>query len=399
MISAQWGAYMEQYTAKQEERRDVHKYSLVFPMAYILRIGMEHRAELQDYIDTVIAREGSDIHLVSGTKPLFRVRRELIPFIQKEPLTAEDVYTFLRLLLATRVEEVATELKERKQLLFSYRHATKQGIEVNFRVNTYLERGAPAIALRLINETDRTVEELRLPPLLKHVLHEPSGLFLIAGPAGNGKSTTLAAMVNYCNTSLRKHLLTIEDPIEFIFKNKKSVITQREVPDDVATFRLALDNALRADADVLMIGEMREVETMRAVMTAAEVGHLVLSTVHAGNVVGVVHRIIDAFPDTQQQQIALQLADSLIGICSIRLLPDTSGGLVPACELLFGNSAARNLIRERRFASLATVIQTGREEGMVSLEQSIAELVKTNAITMETGRLHATDEQALLKYL
>ncbi len=360
---------------------------------------MQYTEELQDYINTVITRSASDIHLIVNSKPLFRVKRELTPFIQKEVLTEQDTLSFLALILKTDVKQAETEIRQRKHLLFSYRHKTMQDATVNFRVTAYLEQGNIAVAMRLIEETERTLEELNLPLILKNVMREPHGLFLVVGPAGNGKSTTLAAMVNHCNTTQRKHILTIEDPVEFIFHDKKSVITQREVPFDTPTFRSGLDSALRADADILMIGEMRETATMQAVMTAAEVGHLVLSTVHASHAHGVVHRIVDSFPPDHQQQIAYQLAESLLGICSIHLLPRTSGGLIPACEVLFNTNAVANLIREGRVASIKTVIETGREEGMISLEHSLADLVKRNEILLETARLYARDEQVLMKHL
>ena len=360
---------------------------------------MEYTKELQDYVDTVVAREGSDIHLITGTKPLFRVKRELLPFIQKETLKPEDTMAFLAQMLKIPVADAAVNIRDKKHLLFSYKHKTRNDREINFRITAYLEKATVAIAMRLIEETERTIDELNLPPILKNVMREPYGLFLMVGPAGNGKSTTLAAMVSHCNNSQRRHILTIEDPIEFIFSNKKSVITQREVPFDADTFRSALDSALRADADILMVGEMRETTTIKTVMTAAEVGHLVLSTIHANSAIGVVHRIIDSFPSDQQQQVAYQLAGSLLGVCSVRLLPRVAGGLVPACEILFNTTAVANLIRERRVASLKSVIETGREEGMVSLEQTLAELVKNDEISLEVARIHASDEQTLMKNL
>ena len=360
---------------------------------------MEYTEEMQDYVDTVITRAGSDIHLISNTKPLFRVKRELVPFIQKEVLTKENTMAFAAIILKSNPAQTAARIYEQKHILTSYQHTSRIGKNVNFRVNIYLERNAVAIAMRLIEETEKTIDELGLPPILKNVMQEPHGLFLVVGPAGNGKSTTLASMINHCNNTRRRHILTIEDPIEFIFKDKKSVITQREVPFDTPTFRAGLDNALRADADILMIGEMRETATMRTVMTAAEVGHLVFSTIHANNATGVVHRIVDSFPPEQQSQIAHQLAGSLLGVCSIRLLPRISGGLVPACEILFNTGASANLIRENRVASLQSVIETGREEGMISLNQSLADLVKRNEISLETARIFAPDERSLMKNL
>ena len=360
---------------------------------------MEHKKDLQDYIDTLVSRAGSDIHIIVGSKPMFRVQRELVPFIQKEVITQEDVLAFFQIIAGADIGELEALLREQKHLMLSYAHTSAGDKEVNFRVTVYYEMGNIAIAMRLIQETERTIEELNLPVMLKEVMQEPSGLFLVVGGTGNGKSTALAAMVTHCNEALRKHILTIEDPIEFIFKDRKSVITQREVPRDAVSFRSALDSALRADADILMIGEMREIETMKAVMTAAEVGHLVLSTVHANSTYGAVNRIMDSFPPAQQQQIAHQLAGSLLGVCSVRLLPRVSGGLIPACEILINTNAVSNLIRERRIESIKTTIQTGKEEGMVSLEQSLADLVKRGEIALEVATLHASNEQVLSRYL
>ena len=360
---------------------------------------MEYEKDLQDYIDTLVAREGSDIHLIVGNKPMFRVHRELIPFIQKEVITEEDSHGFFRVITASFASSAEKVLEEKKSLMYSYSHTLSGGATVNFRVTIYYEMGNIAIAMRLVQETERTIEELNLPAVLKEVMLEPNGLFLVVGATGNGKSTTLASMVTHCNNTMRKHILTIEDPIEFIFKDRKSIITQREVPWDTPTFRAALDSALRADADILMLGEMREIETMRAGMTAAEVGHLVLSTVHANSTYGAVNRIVDSFSAAQQRQIAHQLAGSLLGVCSIQLLPRTSGGLVPACEILINTGAVANLIREGRIESIKSAIQTGKEEGMVSLEQSLADLVRKNEIALETAKLHATSEQVLARYL
>ena len=360
---------------------------------------MEYAKELQDFIDTLMIRGGSDIHIITGTKPLFRVQRELTPFIQKEVITEEDTKEFFRIITGSHIENAEETLKKERNLMFRYTHTTKNNKQVNLRITVYIEMGNIAIAMRLIQESEQTLEELNLPSILKEVMHEPNGLFLIVGATGNGKSTALAAMLAHCNNTLRKHILTIEDPIEFVFKKRKSTITQQEIPWDAPSFRSALDTALRTDTDILMIGEMREIETMRAVMTAAEVGHLALSTVHANSAYGAVHRIIDSFPPEQQRQIAHQLAGSLLGVCSIRLLPRISGGLIPACEILINNDAVANLIREGRVESIKSTIQTGKEEGMISIEQYLADLVKRNEVALEVATLHASNEQTLARYL
>ena len=360
---------------------------------------MDFRNELNEYIVTLISRSASDLHLVVNSKPLFRADREIIPFIQKEVLTETDTEGFLAILLGKPVDTARELLKEKKHILFSFSHTVKDGVTVNFRGTAYLERKRIAIALRLVPLSERTIVDLNLPTILESVTKEPQGLFLVVGPAGNGKSTTMAAMINQINKTSRQHILTIEDPVEFVFKNNEAVITQREIPRDALTFRSALDSALRADADILMIGEMREVETMQAVMTAAEVGHLVFSTVHANSAAQTIDRIIDSFPVGQQQQIAIQLSAALLGVCSIRLLPRISGGLIPACEILLNTNAIANLIREKRTAGIETVIQTSREDGMVSLEQALANLVRGNEIDLRTAQRFSRDDRILSKYL
>ena len=359
---------------------------------------MNYEAELSDYIEALSVRNGSDIHLISDIKPAFRVDRELIPFVQKEPLTKNDVEGFFNV-ISKNTERGLDFLQDNKSLKLRYTFTTQNGNVLNFRVTAYIEKGNIAIAMRAIQTKIPLIEELNLPPILKNIMAEPSGLFLVVGAAGHGKSTTLASMLEYCNNTYRKHIITIEDPIEFLFESKKSIISQREVPDDAESFRGALDTSLRADADILMIGEMRETETMRSVMTAAEVGHLTLSTIHANSTYSTVFRIIDSFEANQQRQIANQLASSLIGICSIRLLPKVSGGLVPACEILLNTPATANLIRENRIQSIKSAIQTGKEEGMISLEQSLATLVKDSMITLETAQLYAENTSLLQKYL
>ena len=282
--------------------------------------------------------------------------------------------------------------------MFSYFH-TIDDKEYNFRGAAYTSRGNISIALRLVPDAKKTLEELNLPSILGNMMSEPNGLFLIVGPAGHGKSTTLAAMIQHINTTKRKNIITIEDPAEFLFRDSMCSIMQREVPADVLTFGEALNHALRADIDILMVGEMREIDTIRTVITAAEAGHLVLSTIHANSSSQTVNRIIDSFTAQQQPQIRNQISLSLLGVLSIRLLPTINGGLVPACEILINNNAVANLIREGRIQSIDTVMQTSRDEGMVSMDQSIAELVKTGRITLETARMHSSNEKELNRYL
>ena len=358
---------------------------------------MDYKAEMKDYVRSVQTYEASDLHLVTGLQPMFRVHRALRTFVQKPKLSAPDVEEFLK--IVTSNADAVEYLKEKKNILFSFTFTEPSGEKINFRGAAYLQQRQIAIALRLVGKARKTLADLSLPAVLATVVEEPQGLFLVVGPAGHGKSTTLAAMIQSVNESTRKNILTIEDPIEFIFESKQSVIHQREVPGDVGSFREALDHALRADADVLMVGEMREIETMQTVVTAAEIGHLILSTVHANSASQTVTRIIDSFPAQQQNQIRNQLSQALLGVFSMRLLPRKSGGLIPAYEFMVNTPAISNLIRENRISGIDTAIQTGKHEGMVSLDQSLAELVKKGEISLEAARLQSTNERAFNKYL
>lgn len=362
---------------------------------------MEYRKELFEYIETLVARNASDLHLISDAKPTFRVYRELNPFIQKEALIESDVESFLGLITENlNLDSQPLEyLKKNKKLLFSYKHKTSSEKILNFRCTAYLEGGRVAIAMRLIHLIEKSLEDLNLPPILGKVMESPQGLFLVTGPSGNGKSTALAAMINHLNNVAKKHILTIEDPIEYIFSNKKSIITQLEIPSDGNDFRSSVDLSLRTDSDVIMIGEMREVETIKAMMTAAEVGHLALSTVHSNSAYSTIDRIVDSFEAGKQKQIANQLSGSLLGVCSIRLLPRISGGLIPACEILLNNNAVSNLIREGRTAAILTAIQTGSDQGMISLEKSLADLVKKGEITLDVAHKNAPDKRLVERYL
>jgi twitching motility protein PilT len=246
-----------------------------------------------------------------------------------------------------------------------------------------------SVALRLIPNTIKTFEELSLPPVLETFCQLQQGFFLVVGPVGQGKSTTLAAMVERINQTRTEHIITIEDPIEYTFESKNSVINQREVEIDTKSFHAALRSAFRQDIDVVMVGEMRGPETMSAAVTAAETGHLVLSTLHTNNAAQTIDRIIDTFPEGQQDQIRLQLASSLAGIFSQRLVPRISGGLIPAYELLINNDAVANLIREKRSHEINAVIETGSESGMIDMNRNLADLVRRGEVTPENALARA----------
>ncbi|MBV9159310.1 MAG: PilT/PilU family type 4a pilus ATPase, partial [Candidatus Kaiserbacteria bacterium] len=268
-----------------------------------------------------------------------------------------------------------------------------------FRGNAFFQRGTISIVLRLIPKAIKTVQELNLPEVLTSFARRSQGFFLVVGPVGQGKTTTLASLIELINTERMEHIVTIEDPIEYIFEPKQSLIDQREVKIDTKDFETALISAFRQDIDVLLVGEMRSHETMAAAVTAAETGHLVFSTMHTNDAAQTVERIIDAFPAGQQDQIRLQLSASLAGIFSQRLIPRISGGLIPAYELLINTKAVSNLIREKRTHELNTVIETGSTEGMIDMNRSLAELVNRGEITQETAYEYSLNPNVLDKLL
>jgi twitching motility protein PilT len=350
--------------------------------------GVDYARELDDLFDIVMAENGSDIHLTTGSHPIIRVAGSLIPLVKKPVLSQKDMVGFIHVLLDDAQAEEFFEKKE-----FDYSHAAKDG--VRFRGNAFYQKGEISIALRHIPNNIRTFAELNLPPILQIFTERPQGFFLCVGPVGQGKSTTLAAMVELINTSRSEHIVTIEDPIEYIFQPKKCLIEQREVGIDTADFHTGLHSAFRQDVDVIMVGEMRGPETIGTAVTAAETGHLVLSTLHTNNAAQTIDRIIDSFPEGQQDQIRLQLSGSLAGIFSQRLIPRISGGLVPAYELLINNAAVGNLIRERRTHEIQTVIETGLEQGMIDMNRSLVELVQRGEVTVENAFAYSTNPKGL----
>lgn len=351
-------------------------------------MAVNYARELEDIIDIVINENGSDIHLSVGTHPTIRVSGSLIPLIKKPVLSGADVTEFIKVLLnPIQFAEFTTK----KEVDFSYEYHNG----IRFRGNGFYQRGGISLALRHIPNVIRSTAELGLPPILDSFTQRPQGFFLCVGPVGQGKSTTLAAMIELINVNRAEHIVTIEDPIEFIYEPKKSLIDQREIRVDTADFHTALHSAFRQDVDVIMVGEMRGPETIATAVTAAETGHLVLSTLHTNNAAQTIDRIIDTFPAGQQDQIRIQLAGSLLGIFSQRLIPRIAGGLVPAYELLINNNAVSNLIRERRTHEIQTVIETGSESGMIEMNRSLAELVHKGDITVENAFAHSLNPKGL----
>lgn len=336
---------------------------------------MNYESELDDLIMTLVKETGSDLHLTVGSFPTVRINRELIPLTRKTELTAEDTLGFLRQMVG---EKTLTNFVVTQELDFSFEHRK----EYRLRGNASFQHGVISIALRLVPKV-KGIAELNLPDQVVQITREKQGFFLVVGPVGQGKSTTLAAMISLINSESKRHIVTIEDPIEFRFDQDKSLIEQREVGVDTKGFNDALVHVFRQDADVIMIGEMRDKETIATAVTAAETGHLVLSTLHTNSAAQTIDRIIDSFPGDQQDQIRLQLASSLIGVLSQRLVPRISGGLVPAVELLLNTPAVANLIRERRTHEIDVLIETGSQEGMIDLDRYLANLVRTGEVSKD----------------
>lgn len=351
-------------------------------------MAVDYKKELELLIQTVVTEHGSDLHLSVGNHPTIRVSGSLIPLVRKPILTDTDVMEFAEVLV--RPDRLA-RLKTREEVDFSYENVSK----IRFRGNAFYQKGHPSIVLRLIPNVILTLEELNLPPILESFTERPQGFFLCVGPVGQGKSTTLAAMVNRINQKRSDHIVTIEDPIEYVYTPQKAMIDQREVGIDTATFETALHSAFRQDVDVILVGEMRSPETIATAVTAAETGHLVYATLHTNDAAQTINRIVDSFPGSQQDQIRTQLASSLIAIFSQRLIPRIAGGLVPAYELLINNNAVANLIREKRAHEIYSVIETGLENGMIDMNRSLAQLVQRGEITVENAFLHSSNPKGL----
>lgn len=343
---------------------------------------VDYGQKLNELLLTTARQGSSDLHLAVGRRPTLRIDGALIPLQKEAILTPEMVEGLVMKLLSDKQKE--TFLKD-KQVDFSYTFEDK----ARFRVNVFFQRGYMAAALRLIPAQIKTVESLNLPPILHDFTKLSQGFVLVVGPAGHGKSTTLASLIDEINHARSEHIITIEDPIEYLFVQDRSIISQREVGIDTPTFNDALRSVLRQDPDILMIGEMRDPETISTALTAAETGHLVFSTLHTNSASQTIDRIIDSFPADQQGQVMSQLSSVLVGIVSERLIPRVDGGRVPATEIMLANSAVRNLIRERKIYQIDLVIETSLQEGMVSLNRSLANLVKQNIISLENAETYS----------
>lgn len=322
----------------------------------------------------LIGQQGaSDLHLVVGKPPMFRIDGRLIPLTQEGLLTGTDTAGLADVLMT---ENNKKELLDEDQVDFSYNFEDK----ARFRTNIFFQKGFTSITMRFVSEHIRGLEELGMPTTLYDFTQYTQGLVLITGPVGHGKSTTLAAIIDYINRTQDKHIITIEDPIEYVYTQDRCIINQREIGRDAKSFPQALRAVFREDANVVLLGELRDLETISTVMTAAETGHLIFATLHTNDTSQTVDRIIDVFPAHQQNQIRSQLANVLLGVVSQRLIPQIGGGRVPAVEIMLKNHAVENLIRENKSFQIDSVIETSLKEGMISLDRSLADLVQKGMV-------------------
>jgi twitching motility protein PilT len=350
------------------------------------------KLKIENFLEEVIKKDSSDLHLTVGVPPMLRIDGALKAIEGVRALTDKDVKD----LTFSILDDVQKDILERdKEVDFSFTY----GDLARFRANAYHQKGNVGLALRLIPVSIRNLTQLGMPKIVDKFTEYPRGLVLVTGPTGSGKSTTLAAMVDKINKERACHIITVEDPIEYTHNHDKSIIEQREVHYDTRSFAAALRSVLREDPDVVLVGEMRDLETIAAAITIAETGHLVFATLHTNNAAQSVDRMIDVFPPHQQQQIRVQLSNILQGIVSQRLIPSIGGGRVAAAEILVVTPAVRNIIREQKTHQLEAVIQTGASEGMQAMDRTLASLIKTGRITLEEAKGYAIDIKELERLL
>ncbi len=350
------------------------------------------KGQLEFLLEETVKRKASDLHIQVGLPPILRIDGALAAIANTEALNERSVEGIIYNILDADQKQI---LLKDKEFDFSFSF----GDQARFRVNAFFERGNLAGAFRLIPNEIKNLQQLGMPAIVETFSEYPRGLVLVTGPTGSGKSTTLAALIDKINNEKSKHILTIEDPIEFTHKSKRSVVVQREIRYDTFSFAAALRSALRQDPDVVLIGEMRDLETISSAITIAETGHLVFATLHTNNAAQTVDRIIDVFPAHQQPQIRSQLANVLQAICAQRLMPANNGGRVIASEILITNSAMRNIIREGKTHQLDAVIQTGIDQGMQTMDRNLAKLVQTGVVSYDVAKEYASDLNELERIL
>jgi len=343
---------------------------------------INYTEQIKELLELTIREQASDLHISVGHPPTLRVAGKLIPLIKMKKLTPSDTQNLVFALLN---DEQKQRILAVKDIDLSYNFEKK----ARFRVNVFFQRGSISCTLRFIPSKIPNLEELNLSPVLHNFTKASQGFVLITGPSSHGKSTTLAALIDEINHSRFDHIITIEDPIEYIFEDDKSIIDQREVYQDSLSFERALRSTFRQDPDVIMVGEMRDPETIATAITAAETGHLVFATLHTNSASQTIHRIVDSFPPGQQDQIRAQLSGSLLGVVSQRLIPRIKDGLIPACEIMISTPAVATLIRENKIHELPLIIETSGEIGMISLNRSLANLVKNREVSLENALNHS----------
>lgn len=349
---------------------------------------MNYDSQLKEILSLTVQEGASDLHLIVGHPPVLRIARRLVPLVKMKSLTGEDTKSFAFALMdATQQERFLV----RKEVDFSYAFEDT----ARFRVNIFFQRGEISVAMRQVQMKIQSLEELNLPPILHEFTRPTQGFVIVTGPSSHGKSTTLAALVDEINHTRPCHIITIEDPIEYIFKDNKAIIEQRELYQDTFSFAGALRATFRQDPDVILLGEMRDAETIATAITAAETGHLVFTTLHTNSAAQTIHRIVDSFSPDQQGQIRAQLSSSLFGVISQRLLPRIRGGLIPACEIMLNTPAVANLIRENKIHEIPLVIETSAELGMISLNRTLANLVRNREVTLENALAYSLNPQEL----
>lgn len=356
-----------------------------------IHISSGDKPSIAELLTLAMDKNASDIHLTVGMPPLFRIRGELVQ-VNAQKLSMEDTTEYANQLLSPELRKV---INEKGEVDFSYA-IPRVG---RYRVNVYKQRKSYASAIRVIRPNVPTIDELELPPVLKEIALKKGGLFLVTGPTGSGKSTTLAAMMRHINENKNCHVITIEDPIEYVHSHGKAMINQREVNDDTLSFSNALRAALREDPDVILVGEMRDFETISTAITASETGHFVMSTLHTSSAAQTIDRIIDVFPPYQQQQIRTQLASVIEGVLAQRLIRTADGdGRVAAVELMVANDAIRNIIREGKTYQINTMMQTGIRNEMIPMDYYLAGLVKKGILTYQQGMANAFDPEIFKRY-
>lgn len=348
--------------------------------------------ETSALLELAIARKASDIHIISGSPPVLRIHGQLIAVENAPPLTPEASEALVLPLMNQTQKEL---FQNNKELDLSFEHADG----TRFRINAYYQQGKVSAALRLLNNQILSIDQLKLPSVMHEITNLRQGFVLVTGPTGSGKSTTLAAMIDSINQSRAEHIVTIEDPIEYLYESKMSIVSQRELHQDTHSWEMALRSVLREDPNIVLVGEMRDYETIAAALTVAETGHLVFATLHTNSAAQTIDRIIDVFPENQQAQVRNQIASSIEAVFAQRLVPSVTGERVPVAEIMLASSAIRNTIREGKTHQIDNIIQTSGQLGMMSFEASLAYWVRAGVISPDVAKEYALRPEELTRLM